>query len=253
MRFATLGSGSKGNCCLVESGRTTVMIDCGFGLKETEARLARLGKSPIEINGLLVTHEHGDHIRGVGPLARKYRIPVYLTHGTARHDGLGKIPKYQIIDPHQSFNLNNLEITPVIVPHDAREPVQYTVSDGQRRFGILTDLGSLTPHIIEQYRDCDALMLESNHCPELLQFGPYPPSLKIRVAGNFGHLSNQQAASFLNQMSTDQLQHLVVSHISEKNNDIDRAVTLLADALGCEQDWITVAAQDEVMEWRQIA
>ena len=197
LAFASLGSGSRGNATLVRSDSSLLMVDCGFTLKETEQRLLELGHQPNDVNAILVTHEHGDHIRGVGPFARKYKIPVYATHGTAYSTTIAKVPALHLIDLSETFDCFGFTVTPVAVPHDAREPCQFVFQRGTRRFGVLTDLGSITPHIIEQYGHCDGLMLECNHDSQMLATGPYPRPLKLRVGGRWGHLNNVQAANFL--------------------------------------------------------
>ncbi|MEY8263926.1 MAG: MBL fold metallo-hydrolase [Bermanella sp.] len=252
MRFCSIGSGSKGNGTLVQHDETIVLIDDGFSLKDVEFRLAQKGLTPLQLTAILVTHEHGDHIKGVGPLARKYRIPVYVSHGTAQHVGLGKIPSLKIIDSHESFMVGSLNITPVVVPHDAREPIQFVISGGEFKFGILTDLGSFTPHIISQYQSCHGLMLETNHDEKMLSRGPYPPKLKARVAGNLGHLNNVQAAEFLRRIDCEKLQHVVATHISEQNNSIELAVSQICSALNCEADSVVVADQRSGFDWLQM-
>lgn len=217
LHFISLGSGSKGNATLVKSANVLLLVDCGFTLKETEKRLRAIGHQPEDITALLVTHEHGDHIRGVGAFARKHRVPVYLSHGTAQYDGLDKIERVEI-NSHRDFSIADIDVTPVAVPHDAREPCQFVFRQAQKTFGLLTDLGSITPFVIEQYQHCDALMLESNHDSRMLAVGPYPPSLKLRVGGQWGHLNNQQAAGLLSYLDPGRLQHVVISHLSEQNN-----------------------------------
>lgn len=253
IRFASLGSGSKGNATLVSCGKTHLLIDCGFAMKETTRRLQRLGLEPEQLSAVLITHEHGDHIGGAGALVRRYQLPLYTTSGTKISGRLnGDVPDWRPINPERSFAINDLEIWPVTVPHDAREPVQFVISDGAHRLGILTDLGSITPHVVRHYQDCQALVLEANHDPELLARGPYPASLKRRVGGDFGHLSNQQAADFLTQMATEKLTHLVASHLSEQNNEPNLACSTLAEAINTTADWITLADQAEGFGWRDI-
>lgn len=253
MRFCSIGSGSKGNGTLIQKGDTCILIDNGFTLKDVENRLAQKGLTPLDLSAMLVTHEHGDHIKGVGPLARKYRIPVYLSYGTAQHDGLGQIPSCQLFDSHESFEIGSLKVTPVVVPHDAREPTQYVVSDGQFRVGVLTDLGSLTPHILSEYQHCHGLLLETNHDVHMLRNGPYPPKLKARVAGPLGHLSNDQAVQFLNSVPTEQLRYVIATHISEQNNDSELAISMLADTLGRDRSSIILADQQIGFEWCELA
>lgn len=190
MRFASLGSGSEGNALVVQAGKTCVLMDCGFPLADTCMRLARLGLTPGCITGIVVTHEHGDHIDGVARLARKYSIPIWMTHGTfrSRLKVLGTLPKLTKIDTHNSFPIDGLLIQPFPVPHDAAEPVQYKFSDGAKWLGVLTDIGCSTPHVEAMLSGCDALVLECNHDIELLANSSYPLSLKLRVGGRLGHL-----------------------------------------------------------------
>lgn len=254
MRFALLGSGSEGNALAVQAGATCVLMDCGFALSETVARLARLGLSPQHIGGIVVTHEHGDHIAGVARLARQHGIPVWLTHGTrlmygAAFEGLSRLTE---ISPQHAFSIGELHVQPYAVPHDAAEPVQYVFGDGARRLGVLTDTGCVTPHIEQTLDGCDALVLECNHDAAMLAAGDYPYSLKQRVGGRFGHLNNAEAAALLGRLDCARLQHIVAAHLSRKNNTRELAVAALSAALNCEASWIAVATQDEGLDWREI-
>jgi phosphoribosyl 1,2-cyclic phosphodiesterase len=252
MRFASLGSGSRGNATLVECRNTLVMIDCGFSCRETERRMARLGRHPAELAALLVTHEHADHVRGVAPLARKYGFPVWLTPGTRHMLRDTDIPQLCSFDAATRIDIGALQIQPFTVPHDAREPCQFAVQAGGRRLGLLTDTGRMTPHIVESLTACDALLLECNHDTTMLAGGPYSRSLKQRVGGPLGHLSNAQAADLLAQLDTSRLQHLVAAHLSDKNNQPALARTALAAAMDCEPDWIGIADQESGLDWRVI-
>lgn len=254
MRFASLGSGSEGNALLVAAGQTQVLMDCGFGLKDTIARLSRLGVSPEQLNGIIVTHEHGDHIGGVARLARKFNLPVWLTHGTLRSQPPAFADTVHIheIDPHQAFAIGDIEIFPYPVPHDAAEPVQFVFSDGARRLGVLTDAGCGTAHIEQMLSGCHALVLECNHDSDMLMNGDYPYSLKRRVGGRFGHLGNHESAGILARLDVSRLQHLVSAHLSRKNNTAVLAVTALCGALGCEAGWVGVATQEAGFPWREI-
>ena len=254
MKFASLGSGSEGNALLVAVGQTRVLMDCGFGLQDTLLRLARLDVSAERLSGIVVTHEHGDHIGGVARLARKFNLPVWLTHGTLRsqHETFGGIDHLHEIDPHQAFAIGEIEITPYPVPHDAAEPVQFVFNDGARRLGILTDTGCSTAYIEQTLSGCHALVLECNHDSGMLMNGDYPSSLKRRVGGRFGHLNNQDAAGILGRLDTNRLQHLVAAHLSRKNNTATLAVRALSCALNCEENWVGVATQEEGFAWREI-
>ncbi len=250
--FALLGSGSRGNATLVTSGQTRLLIDCGFTLKATLEKLDRLQVDPASLTALLVTHEHGDHAAGIGPLARRYRLPVYSTAGTQLAAKWGDLPDWRLVQPGVAFSLGGLQVHPVTVPHDAREPVQFVLSDGIKRLGILTDLGSVTPHVLHQYQACDTLILEANHDRERLEYGPYPPSLKRRVAGDFGHLSNEQAATLLSQLDTSRLQRVVASHLSEQNNLPDLATRLLSQALNGTTAQVLLADQENGLDWHTV-
>ena len=254
MRFASLGSGSEGNALVVQSGHTCILMDCGLTLAETEARLMRLGLSAERLSGIVVTHEHGDHIAGVARLARKYSTPLWLTHGTrqAQCDALDGLPNLTEVTPHHSFAIGELQVQPYAVPHDATEPVQYVFSDGVMRLGVLTDAGCSTPHIEATLSGCDALVLECNHDPEMLANGDYPSSLKQRVGGRFGHLNNAEAAALLARLDNRRLQHIVAAHLSRKNNTRELAVAALSAVLGCDTEWIAVATQKEGLGWREI-
>ncbi len=252
MEFAVLGSGSGGNASLVRHGTTCVMVDNGFSVNETVKRLARLATSPESITAILVTHEHGDHISGVARFAAAYDIPVWMTPGSyqfAQHKGL---PHAGMLVLEEPLVIGDLEVLPVHVPHDAREPAQYVFTDGARRFGILTDLGVVTPHVLECYSGLDAFLLEANHDADLLANGPYHHRLKRRVAGNYGHLSNVQAAGLLAAVDTSKLQHIVAAHLSEHNNTQALAKAAFAAALNCAEDWIGIAHQQRGLDWRTI-
>lgn len=253
-RFASLGSGSEGNALVVQIGQTSVLMDCGFTLTESVSRLTRLGLSPGELSGIVVTHEHGDHIAGVARLARKYSIPVWLTHGTlrAQYKALGDLPQVTEINPHHTFAIGNVLVQPYLVPHDAAEPVQYVFGEGSRRLGVLTDTGSSTPHIEQMLSGCAALVLECNHDMDLLASGDYPFSLKQRVGGRLGHLNNKDAAVLLARMDNRQLQHIVAAHLSRKNNTPELAKQALSQALNCQKEWIGVATQEDGFVWREI-
>ena len=256
MRFSSLGSGSKGNATLIEAAETCLLLDCGFTVKETELRLKRLGKTGHDLDAILVTHEHSDHIKGVGALARKYKLPVYLTAGTFHKGRLGNLSCVEIINCHQSFVIKDIDVQPVPVPHDAREPCQFVFQYGNKKLGVLTDLGSLTPHVEEHYSGLDALVLECNYDPQMLDEGPYPYQLKQRILSDYGHLSNSQAAQLLVRITKEKLQHLVLSHISLQNNNAEfvrQAIAPMMEDMSDEvKQGFAVACQDEGFDWRVI-
>lgn len=254
IRFASLGSGSAGNALLVEHGATCVMLDCGFGLRETVARLLRLGWAPSDLAGILVTHEHGDHVAGVFRLARKFGLPVWMTHGTwAGCREADSELDLRIIDSHRSLSIGDHEVLPFPVPHDAREPVQFVFSGSGVRLGVLTDIGEPTAHVCEMLSGCAGLVLEFNHDAEMLERSAYPVSLKRRIAGRYGHLENSVAAKLLGRIDCSRLQTLVAAHLSERNNRPELAVGAVARALGCPDEWVGVASPDHGFDWRSIS
>ena len=256
MRFASLGSGSKGNATLVATGAGAVLIDCGFSVRETLARLASIGMSADDLDAVLVTHEHGDHVRGAAALCRRFRVPLYASRGTIAALAAGRYALHgcevRPLETGRVFRAGPFECLPVPVPHDAREPCQYVLEAGGRRLGVLSDLGSLTPTVVEHYAECDALMLETNHDLQLLQEGPYPPSLKRRVGGALGHLNNAQSATLLRHCNVDRLQHLVLSHLSEQNNTPGHALAAVHTVVEQGQERIQVASQHAGVDWLEL-
>lgn len=256
LSFASLGSGSKGNATLVESGDTRILLDCGFAAREAEKRLARLDRNPRALSAVVVTHEHSDHIRGVAAFARRHRLPVHLTFGTRKavSDGRHSLDRVECheVRPERPFQVGDVEVEPVPVPHDAREPCQYIFRAGERVLGVLTDLGSLTPHVVRAFGECDALVLECNHDTQLLAAGPYPPGLKRRVGGDLGHLNNAQAAQLLQHVNQDRLRHLVLCHLSEENNTPDHARRAIHQVLPVGHERVRVACQSAGFDWLEV-
>ena len=258
MRFASLGSGSDGNGLLVEVGSTRILADCGFTLTETVARLARCGVDPAAVDAILVTHEHDDHIGGAARFARKFDIPVWMTHGTwqagaAAFEAIADCGRLTIFDSHRRFAIGDIEVEPYTVPHDAREPSQFVFSDGALRLGLLTDAGSLTAHMQAVLGGLDALVLECNHDLDLLWNSAYPQRLKERIAGKYGHLDNGAAAKLVASIDCSRLQHLIAAHLSKQNNTPELAAAALARALNCATGWIGVATQNDGFGWRQMS
>jgi phosphoribosyl 1,2-cyclic phosphodiesterase len=252
MRFASLGSGSKGNSTVVESDTACVMVDCGFGLRNACTRLERIGKSPEDLTAIIVTHEHSDHWKGIGALSAKYNIPVYLSAGSLKAKQIQSGEAlFNCIDSHRDFYVGDICIKPVPVPHDAREPIQYILSNGKVQLGILTDLGHFTPHVVSSYSKCDALLLECNYDDDMLLDGPYPRFLKDRVSGMFGHLSNRQAADLLLALDLSRLKTLVIGHISAKNNDVSLIKAAIEPLCG-EDIVLSFADQESGSPWMEI-
>lgn len=252
LSFAMLGSGSRGNATLIAAGRTRVLLDCGFSASEAGRRLQRLDCDAGHLDGIIVTHEHGDHIGGVARLARRHGIPVWVTPGTldAWQDTDGV--DVRLFDPHSVFAIGDVQVQPYPVPHDAREPCQAVFSDGNVRLGILSDAGCITPHMRHTLDGCDALLLEANHDERMLREGPYHAQLKARVLSDHGHLSNEQSASLLASIDTGQLRHLVLTHLSETNNRPELALDAAAAALDGRPEWLCVADQDAGLGWRTL-
>lgn len=253
MRFASLGSGSRGNALLVESGTTRLLVDAGFGPREMSRRLERLGAAAGEIDAVLVTHEHSDHIGGVFACARRYGWTVLLTHGTLAgcRQVDGEVHTC-VINSNEELVVGDIKVQPFPVPHDAREPVQFVFEDGTNRLGVLTDAGHVTAHMVEMLDACDALVLECNHDIGMLERGSYPRALKRRIGSRWGHLDNTAAASLLARLGHSRLRHVVAAHLSVENNRPELARVALAAVLDCEHDWIGIATQDEGFPWRDL-
>jgi phosphoribosyl 1,2-cyclic phosphodiesterase len=253
MQFNNLGSGSGGNATLVRAHERArpVMIDCGLGIRELERRVLAAGVAPQDVAAVFITHEHGDHAGCVSAWSRKYDCPIYLSRGTWH--ALGD-PQFgggmQRIRDGEPVELADLHITPFTVPHDAREPLQFRLHNQQRHLGVLTDLGHVSSHVCAQLQGVHSLILECNHDPEMLQRGPYPASLKRRVGGDWGHLSNQQAASVLAQVWHETLTQVIAAHLSEANNQAELALAALHGALPDRHDTrVHVAQADVATTW----
>ncbi|HUQ73579.1 MAG TPA: MBL fold metallo-hydrolase [Burkholderiales bacterium] len=259
MRFASLASGSSGNCLVAEAHdmacATRVLVDCGLNLRDTERRLARAGLEPSDIDAILVTHEHGDHAGCVFDFAAAHDVRVYLTRGTLRalkaegkvHDGL----KCELIRGEQKVAIGAMEVLPFTVPHDAAEPVQYILSDGAAKLGVLTDIGISTRHVEQTLGGLSALVLECNYDRDMLWSGGYPKWLKERIGGPFGHLDNREAARLLGGLERSKLKHIIGAHLSQQNNKPEHARSALAAAMNCSEDWIGLATQEDGFDWRE--
>lgn len=224
-----------------------MLVDCGFSLARTIETLAALGRAGEDLTAVLVTHEHGDHVQGVKALAREFDLPVFMTAGTARATSAQSIERLEIVTPDRPWRLGPLEILPVPVPHDAREPVQFVVQDATTSLGLLTDIGHVSTHVRNVYGRCDVLFVEANHDRDLLWRGPYPMRVKERIAGILGHLSNDQTGELLRGLVGGPLRRLVVGHMSETNNR-EQLVRETVDVPGLDAPTI-LAGQGEVMPW----
>ncbi len=259
MRFAFLGSGSEGNSLLVESreGTTTtrILLDCGFGIRETARRLARLGVTPEQLDAVLVTHEHGDHVGSAYAFAARHGLTVHTSHGTwlaTCHLRGANTADVRVCAADHVFSIGGLQVSPYTVPHDAREPLQFVLSNGDARLGVLTDIGMETPYVTTRLSGVDALVLECNHDREMLRNSVYPASLKRRIGGDFGHLANEVAASILAQVAHGGLNRVVAAHLSKQNNTVELATAALASALGTLPTDVLVADQEAGLDWQSV-
>lgn len=254
MRYCSLGSGSRGNATVVAQGNTSLLVDCGFSRKNLVTRLQQAQVDVRGLQGVLVTHEHGDHAKGVLTVCESFDVPFYTSFGTARKMGWLSHPLWQCIRGDEPIRIGFWDVMPVVVPHDAQEPLQFVIRDERGLvLGLLSDLGSLTTHLLHHYRACHGLQVEANHDLPLLRAGPYPPSLQARVAGRFGHLSNEQCADFLHRVRWSGLQKISAGHISEKNNDRTIVRSCLAPVLQCRPEEVNLLEQDAVSDWYCLA
>ena len=254
LRFKSLGSGSSGNATIIqarsESTLTHLLVDCGLGIRQLDARLGQAGMLAEQIDAIFITHEHTDHIGCVRRLALRERIPVWMSHGT--YAALGQ-PDFEgllrIACDAVAIEVGALQVLPFTVPHDAREPLQLTCTDGAVRLGVLTDLGHATAHVLEQLAGCGTLMLECNHDTQMLAASAYPAFLKRRVGGDYGHLANGAAARIAQACLAGGLKQVVAAHLSERNNRPELVRQALAAALGCTEADIHVAGAATGSGW----
>lgn len=253
MRFSVLGSGSAGNATLVARGEQGLLIDCGLTVRELERRLAAIHFAPTALRAIVLTHEHHDHIAGAAALSRKYRIPILTTHGTqtAAAERLANAHGIDYLIADGSIEFGAFTLNAVLVPHDAREPCQFVLGDGEWRLGILTDVGQVTPHLLREFAGLDAMVLEFNHDVGRLADSVYPPSLRERIAGPYGHLSNVQASAMLEQLDLSQLRTLVAAHLSEKTNSPALVAACLRERVPAHARW-HIAKQHEPLPWCEV-
>lgn len=224
MRLCSIASGSSGNCIYVGSEATHLLVDVGISGKKTESGLNSLGLSGRDLDGILITHEHADHISGLGVLARKYEIPIYATPGTIAAiqscSSLGELDRglFHEVRADQKLIIKDLTVNPMRISHDAAEPVAYRIAYGSKKVGICTDLGIYNDYTVECLRGMDALLIEANHDVNMLQVGPYPYYLKQRILGDRGHLSNENSGRLLSRIIHDKLQTIILGHLSKENN-----------------------------------
>lgn len=261
MRFVSIASGSSGNCIYAGTENTHVLIDAGISTKRIEKGLFEVGVKPAELSGICITHEHSDHVKGLGVLARKYEVPIYGTEGTLNEikkmKNLGEYPQELLhpILPDVDFSVGDMTVKPFHIDHDAADPVAYRIQCGTKSIAVATDLGHFTQYTIDHLLDLDAVLLESNHDIRMLETGPYPYYLKRRIMGDFGHLSNENAGRLLNCILNDKLKHILLGHLSQENNMPELAfetVRLEVDMGECPYQTsdfnMVVARRDEMSE-----
>ena len=246
-----MASGSKGNAIWIEAGETRLLVDAGLSCRELERRMVQAGLKPGRLTGVLVSHEHRDHVAGVGALARRYRLPVYMNRATlgACRDQLGKL-QVRHFKTGEGFELDGLAIRPFSVSHDAADPVGFTFIFEGLKLGLATDLGVVTNLVKDHLKSCQALILEANHDPRMLLDGPYPWELKRRVQGRHGHLSNPDAAKALAEVKHAGLLRVVLAHLSETNNLPDKALAEVGPVFSrpASRTQLTTASQDRPTE-----
>lgn len=261
MKLCSIASGSSGNCIYVGSDHTHIIIDAGISKKKIEEGLGKIGISGEELDGILVTHEHSDHIQGLGVFSRKYKVPIYATAGTIcgieNYKSLGKMPEglFHSIKADEEFSLGELTIKPFAISHDAIEPTGYRIEKNQKSVAVATDLGNYDKYIVEKLKDVNALVLEANHDVHMVEVGSYPYPLKRRVLGEQGHLSNELSGRLLCDILHDDLQCVMLGHLSKENNyeslayeTVKLEVTLGDNKYKGDDIHIVVAKRDTVSE-----
>jgi len=224
MRLCSIASGSSGNCIYVGSEATHLLVDVGISGKRTENGLSELGITGKDLDGIFITHEHADHISGLGVIARKYGVPIYATHGTIEAiqntGNIGKIDAslFREVNEDVKLTIKDLTVNPMRISHDAAQPVAYRIGYGNKKVGICTDLGVYNDYTVECLKGMDALLIEANHDVNMLQVGPYPYYLKQRILGDRGHLSNENSGRLLSRILHDKLQTIILGHLSKENN-----------------------------------
>lgn len=264
MRFNVLGSGSSGNATLVAAGNTRVLIDCGLSAREIARRLVEVGETADRIDAIVITHEHSDHIRGLGGLARKLNIRVYISPKAFAAARLAPEDRAlnlaEQVRPGEPFEVGSLVFRPVRVPHDAADPMVFTIEQEGVKIAVVTDLGHIPPTVAQDLQGCAALMLEANHDLERLKASAYPWSLKQRVMGKYGHLSNNEMARFLREDYDGAAQYLILAHLSRENNHPEIARLAAREALAAraplfatlEQEELLVASHDRPLGWIEL-
>ncbi len=225
--FLSLVSGSSGNCSLISDGKTTLLVDCGLSCKKLEEALEKAKVDPRDISAMLITHEHSDHIKGAGIVSRKYNLPVYATLKTHEYMNLGKVESCNVeyVSPDVDIEIGSIGVRPFSIPHDAADPVGYNFFFGEKKLSLATDIGKMNESIMERLKGSIAVLLESNHDVDMLKNGRYPAYLKRRILGDFGHLSNIDAAKTVLELIKSGTSHIMLGHLSQENNTPTSAYT----------------------------
>lgn len=249
LEVASLGSGSSGNATLVRSTKTSLLIDCGFTLKETLKRMATLGVAPSDLTAVLISHEHSDHVKGIGPLSRKFGVPIYLTHGTFRRLKDNRLLAYELFHAHAPFTLGDIEVDPFPTAHDAAESCQFVLRKDNISFAVATDMGVCPPFVLGKLAGVNGVLIECNYDDDMLRNGPYPPSLQHRIRGQFGHLGNSQAGPVVRAIDHPSLETILLGHLSEKNNTEQCALDAVLASVVRNPERVEVLTQHAASRW----
>ncbi len=254
LSVCVLASGSKGNAIWIADDRTQILFDAGLSGIEIQRRCHSKSLDPAKLSAIIVSHEHADHIQGVGILSRRFHLPIYISEKTAKTAGhlLGKVPDIRHFDCGTVFSVDSLMISPFSIPHDAEDPAGFTIIKNGMKIGIATDLGIATAMVKERLKACHILVIEANHDPEMLIKGPYPWPLKQRIQGRTGHLSNTDSKELLSDLKHEGLQHVVLAHLSETNNTPEKARGEVGQALSGSHTQLHVASQSLCAEIIQV-
>jgi len=255
IQFSLLGSGSSGNALLIKTDKTKVLVDCGLSYRQLRLRSAEVGESIDDLAGVLITHEHSDHVNGVGVLTRKQGTPVYMSRGTYHNlpKSLGLLEGIECFEPGDTITIGDIEAASFSVAHDAADPVSYVLRSNGTKLGIAADLGHATALVRQRLAGAHGLILESNYCPDMLRESSYPVQVQQRINSSSGHLSNREMSSLLAHVAHDNLQQVVLIHISDENNTHDLAKRMAEQALGVRTVPVNVAPQDRPTELFEVS
>lgn len=245
--FASINSGSNGNCYYVGNEQEAILVDVGLNCKEVEKRMCRLGLSTSKLKAIFVSHEHSDHIKGLSVFAKKYKLPIYISEATYKRSKLSLNEAYLYpIQHEQQIKIGQINVHAFSKFHDAADPYSFTIEYDEARVGVFTDIGSVCDRLINQFKVCDAAFLESNYCPQMLANGNYPYFLKRRITGGYGHLSNNQALMLFQEHKPEFMTHLLLSHLSKDNNDPELVERIFKNIAG--ETLVKVASRHEESE-----